>query len=130
MSQDERSAALARGWIEAWIRMDLEWLRAHLAEDFVHTSPFGRLEGRELYLETVEPLARKSVTELVIREVVARGDRAAIWFENRGPGGVVDSCDWLRVEGDRILEIHSFYDSAKIREVLSPDEQDSLDTAD
>jgi len=127
VSAGDRAAALARGWIEAWILMDLDWLRDHLAEDFVHTSPFGRLEGREHYLATVEPLARKSVAELVIREVVASGDRAAIWFENRGPKGVVDSCDWLRVEGHRILEIRSFYDTARIREVLSPTEQDSLD---
>jgi len=53
----ERSAELAVGWIEAWIRMDMEWLRQRLAPDFVHVSPFGRLEGRESYLATVEPMA-------------------------------------------------------------------------
>lgn len=122
----ERSAELAVGWIEAWIRMDMAWLRERLAPDFVHTSPFGRLEGRDSYLATVEPMARKSVRELVIRDVVASGDQAAVWFENRTPKGAVDSCDWVRVEGDVIQEIRSFYDSARIREVLSPDEQDGL----
>ena len=48
-------------WLEAWIKMDLEWLRQPLAPDFVHVSPLGRLEGRESHLATVEPMARKSV---------------------------------------------------------------------
>jgi ketosteroid isomerase-like protein len=122
-----RSAALARGWIEAWNRMDLEWLRANLAPDFVHVSPFGRLEGRERYLSTVEPMARKSVTTLEIRDVIADGDRAAVWFGNVTPAGVVESCDWVRVEDGRIAGIRSFYDSATVRDVLSDEEQDRLD---
>ncbi len=126
MTTSERNAELARGWIEAWIRMDMEWLRERLAPDFVHTSPFGRLEGRNPYLATVEPMARKSVQELVIRDVIASGNQAAIWFENRTPNGVVQSCDWVRVENDRIEEVRSFYDSAAVRDVLSPSEQESL----
>ncbi len=126
---NERSAELAVGWIEAWIRMDMEWLRQRLAPDFVHVSPFGRFDDRESYLAAVEPMARKSVVELVVKEVIASGDQAAVWFENRTPKGVVESCDWLRVENDMIKEIRSFYDSAVIREVLSPDEQKSLDSS-
>jgi len=130
MTTSDRAAELAVGWIEAWKRMDMDWLRRWLAADFVHTSPFGRLEGRDFYLATVEPMARKSVMELSIKEVVASGNRAAVWFENKTPRGGVDSCDWVRVENDRIQEIRSFYDSARIREVLSSDEQKSLDGPD
>ena len=125
----ERSAELAVGWIEAWGRMDLEWLRQRLASDFVHVSPLGRLEGRDTYLATVEPMARKSVVELTVKNVIASGSWAAVWFENRTPKGVVESCDWVRIEHDRIKEIRSFYDSAVIREVLSPVEQQRLDGA-
>lgn len=120
------SADLARAWIEAWIAMDLDWLRAHLSPDFVHTSPFGRLAGRDHYLATVEPMARRSVQRLVIVRVVAEGDEAAIWFENHTPAGVVPSCDWVRAADGRIREIQSFYDSAAVRNVLSPDEQETL----
>ncbi|NIP78073.1 MAG: DUF4440 domain-containing protein, partial [Gemmatimonadetes bacterium] len=127
MRRRKRTAELAAHWIEAWRRMDMEWLRSNLAADFVHVSPFGRLEGRDAYLAAVEPLARKSVLELRVRDVIASGDRAAVWFENRTAGGVVPSCDWVRVEGDRIKEIRSFYDSALIREILSPAEQRDLD---
>lgn len=127
MASDEGARELAVGWIEAWIRMDMEWLRSRLAPDFVHVSPFGRFDDRESYLAAVEPMARKSVAELTIRDVVSTGNLAAIRFENRTPKGVVDSCDWVRVEGGLIREIRSFYDSAKIREVLSADEQETLD---
>ncbi len=126
MSTTERTAALARGWIEAWIRMDLDWLAENLAPDFVHTSPFGRLTGRDHYLATVEPLARKSVNELAIRDVVADGDRAAVRFDNRTGAGTIPTCDWIRVENDRIAEVWSFYDPGAVRDVLSDDEQGDL----
>ena len=91
MSNTERTAELARGWIEAWIRMDMEWLRKKLAPDFVHTSPFGRLEGREPYLEAVEPMARKSVVELEVKDVIASGNQAAVPTAHRGLRGVLES---------------------------------------
>jgi ketosteroid isomerase-like protein len=125
----ERSAELAVGWIEAWKTFDMEWLRNTLAPDFVHVSPFGSFDDRESYLAVVEPLARKSVMELSVKETIASGNQAAIRFENRTPKGVVESCDWVRVEGDHIKEIRSFYDSAKIREILSATEQESLGPA-
>jgi ketosteroid isomerase-like protein len=127
MTMKERSAELAVLWIEAWIKMDMEWLRQRLAPDFVHVSPFGRFEDRQSYLAAVEPVARKSVVELTVKDVIASGNQAAVRFENRTPKGVVESCDWIRVENDLIKEIRSFYDSAMIREVLSPAEQESLD---
>ncbi len=130
MTTRKSSADLAVGWIEAWIRMDLDWLRRHLATDFVHVSPFGRFDDRETYLAAVEPLARKSVVELKILDVVASGDQAVVRFENRTARGVVETCDWVRVKDGVIREIRSFYDSAAIREVLSPDDQKSLDRPD
>jgi ketosteroid isomerase-like protein len=127
MTGTERGAALARGWIEAWGRLDMEWLRRSLAPDFVHTSPFGRLEGREPYLATVEPMARKSVVELRIVDVLGGEAQAAVRFENRTAEGTVESCDWLRIEDGRIREVRSFYDPAAIRKLLSAEEQDRLD---
>ena len=123
----EASAELAVGWIEAWQRFDMEWLREKLAEDFTHISPFGRFDDRESYLAAVEPMARKSVLELAILETVATGNQAVIRFENPTAKGAVESCDWVRVESGQIQEIRSFYDSAKIRELLSYEEQESLD---
>ena len=130
MSKTQLSAReLAIGWIEAWNRMDMRWLRAHLSTEFVHTSPFGRLAGREDYLAAVEPMARKSVRELRIIRTIADGAEAAVWFENGTPRGAVPSCDWVIVENGLIKEIRSFYDTVAIREILSPQDQTSLDEA-
>lgn len=126
MRNKERSAELARGWIEAWVRMDMDWLRQHLTPDFVHTSPFGRLEGREHYLVTVEPMARKSVSALEIKAVIADDDEAAVWFENTTPRGVIPSCDWVHLRDGQISAIQSFYDGSVVREVLTAEDQKRL----
>lgn len=118
---------LARGWIEAWIRFDMDWLREHLSDDFAHTRPFGRLEGREHYLGVVEPMARKSVSELKIRDVVIAEDRAALWFENHTGGAIIDTCDWVFVEDGQIRKIRSFYDPAAVRDALPTSDQEQLE---
>jgi len=74
----------------------------------------------------VEPMARKSVAEFGDRHVVGSGERAAIWFENRTPNGVVPSCDWVHARDGVILSVHSFYDPARIQELLTPGEQAGL----
>jgi hypothetical protein len=127
VTEPERNAELAVGWIEAWIRMDMAWLRERLAPDFVHISPFGRLEGRDFYLATVEPMARKSVQQLEVKDVIGGEHEAAVWFENRTASGVIPSCDWVQIEHGLITKIQSFYDSVKVRDVLSPDDQKNLD---
>lgn len=126
MSDTPTATALARGWIEAWIRMDIAWLNTHLTDDFKHTSPFGELEGKGFYLDTVIPMAQKSVQKLVIINVTGEDSQAAIWFENHTPQGVIPSCDWIEAEHGRIKSIQSFYDSSKVREVLDDDEQSRL----
>ena len=119
---------LAQGWINAWINMDIAWLEKHLADNFIHTSPYGRLEGKTHYLKTVIPLARKSVNELIIIDVTGNENKAVIWFENHTPAGAIPSCDWLETQGEKILSIQSFYDASKVSQVLSEDEQKSLAT--
>jgi len=126
VATSKRSAGFAADWIKAWIGMDVEWLRKRLARDFVQISPFGRLEGRENYLETVAPVARKSVQELKFKELIAGRNQAVIWFGNPTPAGVRPACEWVRVENGLIVEIQSFCDSATVREVLSSCEQENL----
>lgn len=110
---------LARHWIEAWNRMDLDWLRGALHDDFVHESPFGKIQGREHYLGTVAPIASRHVHKLDVQQVIAEGQQATVWFDNHTPQGIVPACDWISISDGRIASVHSFYDSTLIREVLS-----------
>ena len=120
------STEMADGWIEAWRRMDMGWLRQHLAADFTHESPFGKLEGRDDYLAAVEPMARKSVAELTRLETVGAGERAVVRYENKTPNGVIEGCDWIVIEGEQIKTIRSYYDPTKLREVFSASDRDQL----
>jgi ketosteroid isomerase-like protein len=115
---DRSSTELAGIWFDAWKALDIERLRSVLAPGFVHTSPLGRLEGRDHYLTVVEPMARESVVELAVHEIVAEGDVAAVRFTNTTPRGSVESCDRIRAKDGLIEEIRSFYDSVLVRESL------------
>ena len=112
----ESPESLARAWLRAWDTGDLSLLR--LAPHFVHTSPFGRIEDAEEYLRVVEPMSRKSVLGITVRDVISGEDRAAITYELETPKGTVEACDWVFVENGRIREVNSYYDSAVNRAAL------------
>ena len=101
--------ALARIWIERWNEGKPDLIP--LAENFTHTSPFGRVAGRKEYLEWVKPLAAKNVTELKIQRTIPGEHEAAIHFDMQTPKGVFQVCDWVVVKDGKITEIHSFYDA-------------------
>ena len=100
---------LAREWIETWEHGDP--LTLPLAQNFVHESPFGRIEGRAKYLEIVRPLAEENVTRLEVQDVLAEGNRACVAFTMDTDNGPVACCDWVTVEGDQIMSVRSYYDT-------------------
>lgn len=107
---------LARDWLRAWDTGDLSLLR--LDPHFVHTSPFGRIEGAAEYLRIVEPMSRKSVRRIIVKDVIEGEGRAAITYELETPAGTVEACDWVFVENGRIREVNSYYDSVTNRAAL------------
>jgi hypothetical protein len=109
-------ASLARSWLRAWDTGDPSLLR--LTPDFVHTSPFGRIEGAEEYLRIVEPMSRKSVLGITVRDVIEGEGRAAITYGLETPAGTVEACDWVFVENGRIREVNAYYDSVTNRVAL------------
>lgn len=121
------ASELAIGWIKAWIDMDIDWLETHLTDDFEHISPFGKFTDKQNYLETIIPLAKKSVARLEIIDCIGEQNQAVIRFINHTPSGPVETCDWVTVKGDAICAIRSIYDTQKVRQVLSEQEQQSLD---
>ena len=69
MSRQIEAERLARAWIDGWNAGEPE--KIPLSGDFVHTSPFGRVKGRDKYLAWVRPLAAKNVTSLKIVRTLA-----------------------------------------------------------
>lgn len=113
MSTSNEAERLARAWIEGWIRSTPDQIP--LADEFVHSSPFGVVAGREKYLEWVKPLAAKNVASLKILKTVGNQFEAAIWFEMTTPQGTVPCCDWVEVEDGEIIAVNSFYDASDLR---------------
>jgi predicted SnoaL-like aldol condensation-catalyzing enzyme len=107
------AAELARIWIEAWSAGAPEGIP--LTEDFTHTSPFGRIEGRETYLEFMQPMTGEGAVPLTIVRVIREGDEAVVHYEMHLGSGPVHACDWIRAADGGIAEIHSFYDATDMR---------------
>ena len=114
----DSAADVARTWLRAWEAHDMDLLRSILSPDFVHTSPFGRFEGADDYLAVVEPMSRKSVVGIKVRDIVEAEARAAICYELETPAGVVEACDWIYIENGRIREVNAYYDSTTNRAAL------------
>ena len=112
--KDMRDAVtLAEIWIEYWNEGTPRALP--LSNQFVHVSPFGRIEGRQRYLDTVIPMSNHKVSRLNVNRVIGSSNQAVIWFDMHTPRGVTPVCDWVIVENDEIVEIHSFYDPSNVR---------------
>lgn len=81
-----------------------------LAEDFLHASPFGEINGREAYLDLVRenPEAFFSPT-IEILDVIGGGDRFAVRYLVDGN----PACDCIYVRDGQISTIHSYYHVGK-----------------
>ncbi len=113
MKQENNAEQLARIWIEGWISGTPDDLP--LADDFIHSSPFGVVEGREKYLAWVKPLSAKNVNTLKIIKTLGNNSEAVIWFEMVTPKGMVLCCDWISVKDGTIKSVQSFYDASLLR---------------
>lgn len=113
MSTSANAERLARAWIQGWIdgRPD----DIPLSADFVHTSPFGRIEGRDLYLDKIKPASARNVTKLTIRKTLGGGDEAVIRFDMETAHGTIPCVDWVSVNGDTITRVDSYYDATSLR---------------
>ena len=113
---DATPKELALTWLRAWDTGDLSLLR--LDPGFIHVSPFGRIEGAEEYLRIVEPMSKKSVRGITVKDVLEGEGRAAVTYQVETTAGPVDACDWVFVEKGMIREVHAYYDSETNRKAL------------
>lgn len=98
------SRDLVDSWFAAFRERDLSKLT--LAEDFVHSSPFGEIKGRDAYLKLVSENAEAFFRpELDILDVIEGGDRYAVRYLVDGN----PACDCIYVDGGQISRIFSYY---------------------
>ena len=103
---------IADAWLQAFIEKDLTNLK--LAEDFVHTSPFGAIRGRDIYLEIVRANEEAFFSQSIDMVDVFRGPESLPGivgekFVYRYRVGEMDACDCVYIQNGQIAEIFSYY---------------------
>ena len=78
------SRQLVEAWFDAFRNRDISKLE--LAEDFVHTSPFGEIRGRDVYLNLVrENVDAFFSNPIEILDVLDDGDKFAVRYLKEFP---------------------------------------------
>lgn len=86
------------------------YLEVNLAEDFVHTSPYGVVKGREAYLGMVRENPEAFFSPVIdILDVIEGSNSFAVrYLVNDNP-----ACDCIYVRDGQISEIFSYYHVGK-----------------
>ena len=98
------SKIIAESWLEAFRAKDLS--RLNLADGFVHSSPFGLIEGKAAYLEMVNsnPEAFFENTIEVV-DLIGEGKQFAIRYLVNG----TPACDCIYIENGQIAKIIAYF---------------------
>ena len=97
-------------WFDAFRNKDISKLERALAEDFIHTSPFGEIRGRQVYLDLVRENAEAFFSpKIKILDVIGGDDKFAVrYLVNENP-----ACDCIYVRNGQISKIYSYYHVGK-----------------
>lgn len=97
---------LVDDWFDAFRNKDISILDRALAEEFVHTSPFGEIKGRQAYLDLVRANGEAFFSpKITILDVLACGERfAARYLVDDNP-----ACDCIYTKNGQISKIYSYY---------------------
>lgn len=99
---------LADNWFKAFQIEDLSILE--LADDFVHSSPFGDIEGKETYLNLVKENEDAFFgNPIKILDVIDSGDAIAV----RYIVGDMPGCDCFYFQDGKITKIYAYYHFGK-----------------
>jgi hypothetical protein len=93
-------------WFGAFRERDISKLESQLAEDFVHSSPYGEIVGRDTYLDLVRGNEEAFFSPAIeILDVLECGEKfAARYLVNGNP-----ACDCIYVLDGQISKIFSYY---------------------
>jgi ketosteroid isomerase-like protein len=98
------SRNVVNAWFDAFREKDISKLK--LAEDFVHSSPFGEIKGRKAYLDMVRENEESFFSpKLEILDMFEDGDKFAVrYLVNGNP-----AFDCIYVGDGQISKIYSYY---------------------
>jgi len=106
---------LVKTWFELWKTGNFEALP--LAEDFTHTSPYGKVNGKEAYLDLAR--ANKEAftgNRFEIHEMLFDAHKACIRYTMISPTGTLEVSEWIYEEQGLISKIIAYYNLEEERQ--------------
>lgn len=99
---------LVHKWFEKWETGD--YLNIPVADSFIHTSPYGIIDGKEAYLKLVEANKDKFLdNKIEIHDEIYDVDRACVRYTITQGDFTMEVSEWLYKGEDLIEEIISYY---------------------
>lgn len=99
---------LIQNWFEVWENGDFE--NIPVSEDFVHTSPYGTIEGRDAYLNLVATNREKFLGHsFKIHDIIMEGDRACVRYSGIKGDFQLEVSEWHYIRNEEIVEIVAYY---------------------
>jgi len=100
----------AEAWFGAFRAKDISKLELELADDFVHTSPYGEVKSKKAYLDLVKANPEAFFSpKIEILDIFECGNKFAVrYLVNNNP-----ACDCIYVQNGQISKIYSYYHVGK-----------------
>lgn len=107
--------AVARTYIEAWGRRDMDAVAALLTADATFEGPMARAEGAAAFLQAGGEFAQ-FVTDVEVVALVGDEDQAAVLYDMATtPFGTLRAAEHLQVAGGRIVGSRLVFDTFPVR---------------
>lgn len=97
-------------WFQKWDEGDFK--NIPVTKDFKHTSPYGTVEGKEAYLNLVEPNKDKFLgNEINLHDGLYEENKACVRYTitNNAVGFTMEVSEWFYKKEDLIGEIIAYY---------------------
>lgn len=99
---------LVRAWFKAWDEGNYEGIP--VTDNFIHTSPYGTIDGKKLYLALVKANKEKFLgNRIEIHDELYAGDRACVRYTITNSAFTMEVSEWLYAGKGLIKEIISYY---------------------
>lgn len=110
---------VARRWVDAWTRGDLDEIGGMLADGATIECNLGWPAGRDALLDTVRRLS-SSLDSTMILSVTATDDRAAVLSDCRTaePPGGIRVAEFLDVADDHVTGVRRVFDLTAVERLL------------
>ena len=109
-------------WFRKW--EDGDFLKLPITSDFSHTSPFGKIDGKENYLNLVKENQDKFLGYVFdIQDEFYDKDKACVRYRTVQGDFSLDVSEWFYFENNLIREIISYYHIGDIKEERQLSEQ-------